>query len=264
MADLKQVTKDYFDSVLNLIPEDQREQARSLYNRAQDQAQEAADALAANQASLQDWHGNLLRWSKQRETELAERETSLNGRERQPSPTRTAEPPIRPTASAAATPVIPENVVTRDQLNEILNGAFDQFGRQIVGVDGETLDLMQQHARLYHDQPDKRFNSVELFAHPLAKTHGLTAAFNEIHKERIEQRRAAVQAEHDEKMRLEGEQRVLAKMGTSKVLPYPAAGEDDSAIGIIERRNADSKEKFGAEAATDFYRQWKSTGVMPS
>lgn len=243
-----EIGKQFLDDVLALIPEDKREEARSRYSRAQDQFQstmtDATADLEQTRTKLEDWRRQLGTWKATSESELQRRERELAERERAlgTRPATGSEPPP-PADRPSATGLTKEDVAP----------LFDDFGRAVVGATSEVFRLSHRHAQLY---PGQEFNPEVLFAHPLAKTHGLTAAFHELHKDRIAAADQAAREAHEAQIRKDEREKVQAEMrATASTLPFPTPGEDDSPFGHLARQNADNKERFGAEAASELFNQ---------
>lgn len=260
LSELNEIGKQALDGLLALIPEDQREAARSQYSRAQDQMRTAltdvTGQIEAEKRELGNWRTNLEGWARGKEDEFTTRERALKAKETtQPSggTPPTGQPPTNqpPTNQPPA-----GQYLTREEMAS----AMDDFGRNVVGAHAEILGLQHRHAQLYGgSQP---FNLVELVSHPVAKTRGMTAAFEELHKERIAAVASDAQKKHDDQIRAEERQKVLQEMGSANRMPFPITGEDDSPLAIIARRNADNTEQYGAQAATDFYRQNVANGTF--
>lgn len=249
MAQPHEVGKQFLDDVLALIPEDKREEARSKYSRAQDSMQstmaEQLAELEAKQARVEEWHGQLRTWKQTTEQTLSARDRALRERET-PKPPVAGDPPIVPVTTPTPTGV------DEDRLAR----TFDDFGKAVVGATSETFRLAHRHSQLF---PGQEFNPEVLFSHPLAKTHGLTAAFNELHKERITSAQAAATADAEAKVRADERQKVIAELGQNKTLPFPGPNEDDSPFGFLARRTADNQERFGAEAAVEEFNRLRLT-----
>lgn len=257
-ADL--IDREALDALLALVPEDQRDAARPLYSRVHDSARTAGESLAEQEQALQRWHAQLRTWAGQKETEYQKRERELAERRAaggDPNPN----PNPNPKPAGGDPPA--NGGLTQEQLDEYLNQRFEQFGRMVVGAGSEQTRLQQRHAALYKGA--QIFDPEELYRHPLARTQGLTAAFEEIHKTKITEAAEAARKDAEERIRQDERQKVLAEQaarGTN--LPFPTPGEDDSAIGIIERRNAENKEAYGADAAAAFYAHKQRTGAWPA
>lgn len=260
MAQADLIDREALDALLALVPEDKRDEARPLYSRVHDSARSAVDTLAEQETALQRWHQQLRTWAGQKETEYQKRE-----RELREAAARTGDPTPRPdpTKPAGGDPPAAHGV-NMDEINQHVAGQFENFGRAVVGSVSETLRLQQRHAQLY--KGEQIFDPEELFKHPLARTQGLTAAFEEIHKSRISEAAEAARTAAEERIRQDERQKVLAEQAArgSTNLPFPTPGEDDSAIGILERRNAEQKEVFGADAAAAFYAHKQRTGAWPA
>lgn len=258
MAQADLIDREALDALLALVPEDKRDEARPLYSRVHDSAASAVGTLKDQEAALQRWHSQLRDWAGQKETEYQRRERELAERRAaggDPNPNPNPKP-------AGGDP--PAHGVNMDEINQHVAGQFENFGRAVVGSVSETLRLQQRHAQLY--KGEQIFDPEELFKHPLARTAGLTAAFEEIHKSRISEAAEAARTAAEERIRQDERQKVLAEQAArgSTNLPFPTPGEDDSAIGILERRNAEQKEVFGADAAAAFYAHKQRTGAWPA
>ncbi len=246
-----EIGKQFLDDVLALIPEDKREEARSKYSRAQDTFQStmtaATSELEAQREGIETWRGNLSRWKQEQEQRLIERERAIATKERQP-----AAPVADPALPPAGTPPAVGGL-SRDDIAPL----FDDFGRAVVGATSEVFRLSHRYAQLY---PGQEFNPETLFAHPLAKTAGLSAAFNELHKEKITAAQAAAQADAEAKVRADERAKVIAEFGSNKTLPFPGPGdEDNSPFGYMARKQADNQERFGAEAAAEEFNRLRMT-----
>jgi hypothetical protein len=254
-----EIAKGFLDKALAALPEEKRTELQSEYNRTQDLMQSTLQSFVAQEvqtkfdtekAALEDWRTKLRTWQATTAQTLEERERALREKEGQltTKPTGTEPPVVPPTAGT-----IPADVVTKDDLARFT----DSFGTAVVGATSEVFRLGQRHAALYGGA--EIFDPETLFAHPLAKTQGLSAAFNELHKEKIaaasqQQREAA-----EKRIRDDERARVIAEFGQNKTLPFPGPGDDDSPFAILAKRQNDNQERFGAEAASEFFNQLRTT-----
>ncbi len=253
MADLLEIARQALDDLQALIPEDKREEARSKYSRAQDQMRTAMTDFTTQQdeakQQLEGWRTNLSTWKSQQEQALAEKARQLAERERAlgTKPPVTGDPPTVPSTGQASG-------LTKDDLAPM----FDNFGRAFVGATSEVFRLSQRHAQLY--KGEQVFDPETLFAHPLAQTHGLSAAFNELHKEKIVAAQTAAQQDAEAKVRADERAKVIAEFGSNKTMPFPGPGdEDNSPFGFMARKQADNQERFGAEAAAEEFNRLRLT-----
>jgi hypothetical protein len=250
MPDLLEIARQALDDLQALIPEDKRAEAQSKYSRAQDQMRSAMTDLTAEQEEakqqLEGWRTNLSRWKGEQEQALTERARQIAEKERALGRSPVTDPPVVP-------PGTPSAGLSREDIAPL----FDDFGRAVVGATSEVFRLQHRYSTLY---PGQEFNPETLFAHPLAKTHGLSAAFNELHKEKITASVAAQQEAAEKKIREDERQKVLAEFrGQSTTLPFPGPGDDDSPFGMLQRRQADNQERFGAEAAAEEFNRLRLT-----
>lgn len=244
------IGKGFLDKVFAALPEDKREEYRSEYSRAQDQFQSAvtnqAEDLEEQRQKLEAWRQQLHGWKQTTESQLAAKARALQQQPPVPQPNPGEAPPVAQPATS------PPNGVTEERLAEM----FDHFGRSFVGVTDEVLGLMYQHQQLY---PGQRLDTLQLYAHPLAKTQGLSAAYQEIHKEKITAAATAAREAAEAKIREDERAKVLAEV-TAKgngVLPFPTPGDDTSAMGLLAARSGDQNGQYGADAAAALFNQMR-------
>lgn len=252
LDELLSTARQALDDLLPLIPEDKREEARSKYSRAQDQMRstmtDATTELTETKERLEGWRRQLATWKSTTESQLQDRARQLEEKERALGTRQPAgDPP-----PADTHPPVTTSGLTKAEIAPL----FDEFGRAVVGATSEVFRLSHRHAQLY---PGQAFDPEVLFAHPLAKTQGLTAAFNELHKEKITAADQAAREAHEAAIRKDEREKAQAEWrAASTTLPFPTPGEDDSPFGHLARRQADNQERFGAEAASELFNQLRT------
>ncbi len=261
-----EIGQQFLDSVLALIPEDKREEARSAYSRSQNEFQTAMNdelaPLETQRQQVEAWHGQLRTWSSGREAELARREAAIAARERggnpNPNPANPADPPRQGMQTPAQTFTLEE--VNRI-VDEKLSTGLDRFGKVLVPAVSESMSLQQRHNTLYGGT--KPFVLEELFRHPriVAGEQGFTLshAFEDLNKDRIAEVTTQQRTDAENKIRADERQKVLAEVGSNKTMPFPTPGDDDSPFGLMQKQQQ-TGEEFGAAAATRLFNEMRASG----
>jgi hypothetical protein len=254
------------DAIWGKLTPEQQEELRSEYSRTSDgirtgltTLEEQTRQLQEQQAALNQWRGQLRNWAHTKETEIQTREAELA--RRAADPTRPATPPPNGGSPAAPgqEPAGQPGNLERDEFGRVLQ----TFGRDVMATSSELFRLHTRHQQLYGNE--RVFDPDELYRHPQVMEIGLSRAFEDIHKDRIKAANEKAAADAEAKIRADERQKVIAEQGSSKTLPFPTPGEDDSPMGILQRRQqGEEKEAFGVEAAVAEYRRMRAGSGLPA
>ncbi len=252
MATALEVTKEFLDSVLALVPADKQDEVRSKYSTAQDAIRNDLGSVASRQAELQAeaerltaWRAQLKGWATTKETEFQTREAQLTT-----NPQPKTDPPVVKPGVGDPTDLL---ATVRQEMNLRDNNA--------VAFVADTIRVQQKHFQLYG--ATKPFALEEVLQHPKVAEIGIEAAYNDIHRAQIDKVANDAAAAREAEIRKDERAKAVAEFGNNKTVPFPVPGEDDSPMGVLERRTTGDGGQYGVQAAVDAYRQLRAGVAVP-
>jgi hypothetical protein len=196
--------------------------------RQADYSRLSAEAQATKK-QFDDLHAKNLAWFTERQAALEEVD-SLRA--------RLASGEVKPQpATGEQPPKLPEGLITKKELQEILN----QTERGAVGFIAEANVLAIQHYRDFGEI----LNVTELATDPRAQQIGIQGVYREKFKEQIATKAKAAEDAKAEAFRVEGEKRAMERLQQQRGPGYPVVGNEPSSLDAIETaiRSGDGKLK---------------------
>lgn len=243
-ADQQAVARQAFANaggVIDLVGE--RVMLRSDYSSQSDALREQQEEILRQKQALDTWREQLRTWAATKEQELAAR----------------VKDPIKPAASdppPTKDPMKDPTAITGVSKDEVFALA-ETLGKNTVSFVTELFQLQADHARMF---PGDTFDPAVLLSHPHVKEVGLRGAYTDVFKEKLTAKATADAAAKEAQIRQDERQKVLAEVGTTKVMPFPIPGGDTSPLAVLEGGKT-QPDDYSQDAVLAFARQLRSEQV---
>lgn len=230
MANNAELGKTFLEQVFGKLPEGAQAKARELLSSPEMQAayetvgsrvspldeerrrlETLQNQLNTREQKLNDWHGRLDGWAKDKETQYAERERKLNEREANPNPNANAAP-------NGTTPPgnQPGGTMTRDDIANVVSEIVAPREGAFVQYVADATNFSAFHLKNFNETLDV----AAIVKHPDIGKIGFRGVYEQLHKEKLDQMHAAADKAKEDAIRADERAKVLAGAHTTE-LPYP-------------------------------------------
>lgn len=200
------------------------------YSRSMNELGTQRTALAAKEAEVAAWHGELQSWFDQKNADLTELETlrqkiaKPNGNPN-PNPGNPNPNPGAPNPDSAA-PAPNANFLTKDAFDR----ALAETERGAVAFFNDLNQLSLQHFQQFGEILDTQ----QLLTDKRVQQLGLRGVYADRFKPQLDERAAKVRLEAEEKIRADERQKIQAAQA-SQHHPYPIRGNEPSTLDALEQ-----------------------------